>query len=219
MEMVGALGMMEDTPSNATKIEDGPSRNQFSISSMLWITAALASLLSYARWLGADSLQHAMIFAAIASAIGLGFGWLIGNWRDCFFWSLLMTLLTYLAVAGGRLPNVAVFYGWGIIGAICGSMSVMTVPKNRLLASMLMGIVSCLAMIATIAAFRFPFTELILFDVGLSALLGAMFQPFLHFLQWFEKRSRQPRILLASWLTISVLIGNVLVPVLGGVER
>ena len=210
---------MEDTPSNATETADGTSRNQFSLSSLLWITTALAMLLSYARWLGADSLQQAMIFAAFASAIGLGVGWLIGNWRDCFFWSLLMTLLAYLAVAGGRLPNVAVFYGWGIIGAICGSMSVLAVPKNQLLAAILMGTVSCLAMIVTVAAFRFPFTELVMFDVGSAALLGAMFQPFLHFLQWFEKRSGQPRVLLASWLTISVLIGNFLVPVLGGVDR
>jgi len=114
---------------------------------------------------------------AFATAIGLGVGWLIENWRDYFFWSLLMTLLAYLAVAGGILPNVAVFYGWGIIGAICGSMSVLAVPKNQLLAAILMGVASCLAMIVTVAGFRFPFTQIVMFDVGLAALLGAMFQP------------------------------------------
>ena len=210
---------MENIPSNATEIANGTSRSQFSLSSLLWITAALAMLLSYARWLGADSLQQAMIFAAFASAIGLGFGWLIGNWRDCFFWSLLMTLLAYFAVAGGRLPNVAIVYGWGTIGAICGAMSVLAVPKNQLLAAILMGVVSCLTMIVTIAAFRFPFTQLVLFDVVSAAFLGVVLQPFLQFLQWFEMRSGQPRALLASWLTISVMIGNFLVPVLGGVER
>lgn len=38
-------------------------------------------------------------------------------------------------------------------------------------------------------------------------------------LQWFERESRQPRFVLASWLAISVLIGNLLVPILGGVQR
>jgi hypothetical protein len=61
-------------------------------------------LLGYARWLGAESLQQAMIFAVFASLIGIGFGWLAGNWQDSLFWSLLMTLLAYLAVAG-VVPN------------------------------------------------------------------------------------------------------------------
>ena len=209
---------MEEIDANPEKNDDG-TPNQFSLMSLLSMTAALAMLLSYARMLGADALPQAIIFAAFASTIGLALGWLFGNWRESLFWSLLMTLLAYLAVAGGRLPNIAVFYGWGIIGSICGSMSVLTFPKNQLLAALLMGIVSCLAMILTIASFRFPLTQLVFFDVGSAAILGAIIQPFLHYLQWFEKRSGQPRVLLACWLTISVLIGNFLVPIVGGVDR
>ena len=194
-------------------------RNQFSLSSLVWITAALALLFSYARWLGADALKQAMIFAAFGSIIGVGIGWMIGNWQDSLFWSLLLTLLAYLAVAGGRLPNEAVLYGWGIIGSVCGAMSMLTIPKNQVLAAVLMGVVSCLTMVATIGCFRFPFTSLVLFDIGTAAILGAILRPFLNLLQWFEKQSGQPRVLLASWLTISVLIGNFLVPVLGGVNR
>ena len=211
---------MEKTTEIVLKDEDhNTSRNQFSLSSLLLITASVAMLLGYARWLGAESLQQAIVFATFSAMIGIGFGWLAGNWQDSLFWSLLMTLLTYLAVAGGRLPNIAVVYGWGVIGSICGSASVLRVPKNQLLASMLLGAVSCLTMIMMISSFRFPLTGLVLFDVGSAAILGSMLHPLIRFLQWFEKRSEQPRLLLACWLTISVLTGNLLVPILGGVDR
>ncbi len=196
-------------------------RNQFSLLSRMWITTAMALVFSYARWVGGDALQQAIVFTVMGTVIGLTVGWLIGDTKNCLFWSLLMTLLAYLAVAGGRLPNAAVLYGWGIVGAFCGAMSVLTVPKNQFLAAILMGIVGCLAMIGTIACFptSFPLEPLLLFDVASAAIVGALLRPFLSFLRWFELRSRQPRVILASWLTISVLIGNFLVPVLAGVKR
>lgn len=196
-------------------------RNQFSLLSLMWITTALALLFSYARWVGGDALQQAMVFTAMGTVIGLTVGWLIGDTKNCLFWSLLLTLLAYLAVAGGRLPNAAVFYGWGIVGAFCGAMSVLTVPKNQILAALLMGGVGCIAMIGTIACFplTLPLEPLLLFDVGSAAILGTLLRPFLRFLQWFERRSGQPRVILASWLTMSVLIGNFLVPILAGVRR
>ena len=195
--------------------------NQFSLLSMMWTTVALALLFSYARWLGGDALLQAMIFTAFGTVIGLAIGWLIGDCKNCVFWSLLLTLLAYLAVAGGRLPNVGVLYGWGIVGSVCGAMSVLTVPKNQILAALLMGLAGCLAMILTIACFPLPrpLEPLLLFDIGSAAILGAILRPFLSVLQWFERRSEQPRVILASWLTISVLIGNFLVPILAGVRR
>ncbi len=195
--------------------------NQFSLLSLMWITTAMALLFSYARWVGGDALQQAMVFTVFGTFIGLTIGWLIGDIKNCLFWSLLLTLLSYLAVAGGRLPNAAVLYGWGIVGSFCGAMSVLTVPKNQILAALLMGVVGCLAMIGTIACFplTLPLEPILLFDIGTAAIVGALLRPFLSFLQWFERRSGQPRVILASWLTISVLIGNFLVPILAGVRR
>jgi hypothetical protein len=200
---------------------DTAHRNQFSLLSLMWLTTATALLFSYARWVGGDALQQAVVFMVFGTVIGFTVGWLIGDIKNCLFWSLLLTLLAYLAVAGGRLPNAAVLYGWGIVGAFCGAISVMTVPKNQFLAALLMGAVGCLAMIGTIVCFplRFTLEPLLLFDVGSAAIIGALLRPFLSFVQWFERQSGQPRVLLASWLTISVLIGNFLVPVLAGVRR
>lgn len=204
-------------------MEESIQRNQFSLLSMMWTTTALALLFSYARWLGGDALQQAMIFTVFGATIGLVIGWLLDDCKNCLFWSLLLTLMAYLAVAGGRLPNTAVLYGWGIVGSVCGAMSVMTVPKNQILAAVLMGSVGCLAMILTIACFQLarpmPIEPLLLFDIGTAAIVGTLLHPFLSILQWFEKQSGHPRVILASWLTISVLIGNFLVPVLAGVRR
>lgn len=202
-------------------MEESPERNQFSLLSLMWTMTALALLFSYARWLGGDALQQAMIFAVFGTAIGLVIGWLIGDCKNGLFWSLLLTLLAYLAVAGGRLPNTAVLYGWGIVGSVCGAMSVLKVPKNQFVAAILMGVVACLAMVGTIACFPLarPLEPLLLFDIGSAAIVGALLRSFLSLLQWLELRSGHPRVILASWLTISVLIGNFLVPILAGVRR
>lgn len=194
-------------------------KNQFSLQSIFWLTVALSLLFSYARYLGGDALQQAMIFSLMGLAVGCLLGPLVGNWQDSIFWALLMTLLAYLATAGGRLPNLAVFYGWGLVGAFCGSMSLVKQPVNLIAGAILMGALSSLVMVATLCCFGEPLKGLVLFDVGSAAVIGAILRPFLHYLQWFEKQSSQPRVIMASWLAISVLIGNFLVPILGGVER
>ena len=113
----------------------------------------------------------------------------------------------------------AVFYGWGLIGSVSGALSILRAPKNQIAGALVMGALSCLVMVAMLICFRFPLNGIVYFDIGSAAILGAILRPFLQFLHWFEKQSGQPRFVLASWLTISVLIGNFLVPVIGGVAR
>ena len=40
-----------------------------------------------------------------------------------------------------------------------------------------------------------------------------------HFLQYLERKTKQPRVVLAVWLTLVFLMGNFFVPVIGGVQR
>ena len=48
---------------------------------------------------------------------------------------------------------------------------------------------------------------------------GATLRPVGDFLKWFESRIGNPRVVLAAWLAICVMVSNMLVPVLAGVSR
>ncbi|MEQ1830812.1 MAG: hypothetical protein ABL921_32980, partial [Pirellula sp.] len=95
--------------------------SQFSLQTMFWLMIALALLLVYANSLGREEVGHAVFYMAVSLSAGRVIGLITQRWNDSLFWSLMMTLLAYLAVAGGRLPTVAIVYGWGIIGAVSGA--------------------------------------------------------------------------------------------------
>ncbi|MEN9648897.1 MAG: hypothetical protein RLZ17_938, partial [Actinomycetota bacterium] len=46
-----------------------------------------------------------------------------------------------------------------------------------------------------------------------------LLRPFIEILGWFERHSKAPRAVLAAWLSICVLVGNMLVPILAGVVK
>jgi hypothetical protein len=193
--------------------------NQFSLGTILWSTLAVGLFLGYASWLGPKEVTHAVIFATIGSGVGVVLGLVNRRFLDTLFWSLFVTMLAFLAVAGGRLTAEAVFYGWGVVGAFSGGLSACEKPRAYWARTLFMGSVSGLAMYVMIKQLHGDLTGLLWFDVASAFVVGAILAPFIGFLNWFEKESRQPRILLAAWLTICVLIGNMLVPVLTGVSR
>jgi hypothetical protein len=210
---------MELDPVEQAQPTTSSGSTQFSLGSLLWLTVSLVLLFSYARWLGQSALHQAMIFTAMGTIVGLAMGMLFGRWQDTLFWALLVTLLAYLAMAGGRTNGMAVFYGWGLVGAFCGGMSTLARPKSHIWGAIWMGLAGSLVMLLTGICMRQALDQLFMFDVIAAAGIGAVLRPFLRFLQWFETQSHQHRFVLAAWLTISVLIGNFLVPVLGGVSR
>lgn len=56
-------------------------------------------------------------------------------------------------------------------------------------------------------------------SLACALVLAAMLRPFIQYLQCFEVQSRQPRYVLAAWLTLAIVVGNLLVPILAGVQR
>jgi hypothetical protein len=195
------------------------SQNQFSLRSILWLMLAVGLYLGYASWLGPSEVVRAVVFALMSCGIGIALGLINRKLIDTLFWSTFVSMLAFLAVAGGRLTVDAVSYGWGVLGALVGGISVFDKPTALLVRMSLMSVVGGIAMYLMIQVLHGRFNELLWFDVGSAFVLGAMLAPFIGFLRWFENESKQPRILLAAWLTICVLIGNVLVPVLTGVSR
>ncbi|MEQ1825634.1 MAG: hypothetical protein ABL921_06790, partial [Pirellula sp.] len=87
--------------------------------------------------------------------------------------------------------------------------------QGALLTSVLAGAI----MVACLRGFGVPIKELVLFDVACAAAVGAAVRPAIYMLKLYESQSRHSRLLMASWLTICILVGNLLVPVLGGVAR
>ncbi len=196
-----------------------PDRQQFTLKSVFWSTTSLALLLAYARSMGEQAVIHVAIYALLALAAGGLVGFLHGNWKDGLFWSMLVALLTYLAVEGGRLPDESVVLGWGAVGAGCGAICGVRFPKKLWLGTCLTGALGSLLLVSFLLVAGQPLTQLVQFDVACAAVVGCILRPFIEYLQWLEAQSRQPRVVLASWLALSILIGNFLVPIVGGVER
>lgn len=192
---------------------------QFSLQSLLWTTTAVACLLAYASRLGGNAIQLGTAYAIFAIVSGSAIGLAARNLKDAMFWSCLTTLLVYMAVAGGRLPNDAVGFGWGIVGASCGAINGVRFPKALWLGILLSGAIGLSGLASCICWLGQPLDSSVAFDLACALIVSAMLRPFIQYLQWFETQSRQPRFVLAAWLTLSIVVGNLLVPILAGVQR
>lgn len=197
----------------------GSRDNQFSLQSILWLITGLALLLAYAQSIGDRAHQHLMLYLLFGLVAGVVIGMLRGEVLETLFWSLLTNLLVYLAVAGGRLPSEAVMLAWGGVGAVCGALCGAGWPRRTALGI----IVTSLAALVTAACMLMFLGEsirgLIWFDIVCAACVGLIFRPAVDYLKKLEKLSGQPRIVLAVWLSITILIGNWLVPIIGQVQR
>ncbi len=200
-------------------LESYSAQRQVRLSTLFWLMAASAFLLAHARSLGADGLRllgYYLLFVALCSSlVGIAFG----RWADVAYWSALTSLLAFLAVAGGNLPDPSIGVGWGLVGAACGAMIGLASPKNFLLGVLVSGTVGLVAMLVVVLCHQVKIDQLIAFDTGCSAVVGATLRPFGDFLKWFESKSKNPRVVLAAWLAICVMVGNMLVPVLAGIQR
>ena len=54
-----------------------------------------------------------VFFIAFCSSLA---GLIYGQWSNAIYWSALTSLLAFLAVAGGNLPDPSVGVGWGLVG-------------------------------------------------------------------------------------------------------
>jgi hypothetical protein len=193
--------------------------NQISVAGIFWVTTAIALVLGYSASLGKAAMFQAVSYAGFVAVSGAVIGWLRRDWPNAYFWSGLYAMLAYLAVAGGKLPAPAVGFGWGLVGAVVGGVVGIRIPAGMFSGTICAAILGWLAMFIVVAAMREPLTGSVAFDAYTAAAVGGLLKPFTALLQWFEKQSHQSRFVMASWLAISVLIGNWLVPILAGVQR
>ncbi|MEM7560766.1 MAG: hypothetical protein AAF394_16715 [Planctomycetota bacterium] len=197
----------------------GMEQKQLSMLDIFWLITAVAAILAYARNWGEATVQQAIVYMVLVLVLGGIAGLIAGQLKDALFWSGLTCLVAFIATAGGRLPSTGVLMGWGAVGALCGAQAGVGWPIRWWLAIPVSAILGLVGMLLTLVCLSEPFTGLVQFDLGTAAVVGAIVYPFLQFLQDLEHESKQPRVVLTAWLTLVFLLGNYLVPIIGGVQR
>lgn len=197
----------------------GIKTKQLSMLDNFWLITIVAAILAYVRTWGEATVQQAIVYMVLVLVLGGIAGLIAGQLKDALFWSGLTCLVALIATAGGRLPSTGVLIGWGTVGALCGAQAGVGWPSRWWLAIPVSAILGLLGMLLTLVSLSEPLTGLVQFDLGTATLVGAILYPFLRFLKDLERRSKQPRIMLTAWLTLVFLLGNYLVPIIGGVQR
>jgi hypothetical protein len=193
--------------------------SQFSLLTLFWCMLAWMLLLAYAKTTGRQGPVQASVFMALGLGAGLLVGLVAGRIRERLYWASLISVLAFLAVAGGSLRDAGVFYGWGFLGAIWGALFPSRKPKHAWKRSVLFAAIGGAGMLeSNILINRFVSPEG-WFDISAAMFIGALLGPLSKTAVLFDAKNKNLRIVLASCLVVSVLIGNWLVPILGGVNR
>lgn len=184
---------------------------QYSIGSMFWMTAAVAMLLTHARYLGPQSVQLLLIYGVFWLVAALLFSLLSRRPKEVLFWSALIVVEGFLAVSAVRVYGFSQSCGWGLVGAVCGGFCAAKLIRSRLVGSLVSGMLGAVSMALVLWYYGRTMEMELWLDFFGAAIVGFMLWHFLEFMQWFLVSSRQPRGVMAAWLTLSVLAGNWLV--------
>src|SRR5262245_9816279 len=95
-------------------------RLQFGTAALLWLMVTLGMTFAYVTRLTPEDQYRGLVFAAFALIGAAVMGLVTRNGGDAWFWSVLVTLLAYLAVVGERTPDRSMVYGWAAVAALCG---------------------------------------------------------------------------------------------------
>jgi hypothetical protein len=103
---------------------------QFNTQAIFWLMLTLGMTLAYVRGIDVAGLQMGLMLAAVAFAAGGAIGLAAGKLADGLFWALLITLLAYLSVLGGKVPSQQVAYGWASSGPSAGRSAACECPSR-----------------------------------------------------------------------------------------
>lgn len=176
-------------------------------------------LLAYARTTGQKGPVQATVFMALGSGTGLLVGFIAGRIPERLYWASLISILAFLAVAGGSLNDTGVFYGWGVVGSIWGALFPSRKPKNPWKRSVLFAALGGAGMLESNLLINRLVSPEGWFDVSAAMFIGALLGPLSKTAVLFDAKNKNLKIVLVGCLVVSVLIGNWLVPILGGVNR
>ncbi|GAB5403776.1 MAG: hypothetical protein Aurels2KO_20070 [Aureliella sp.] len=193
--------------------------NQYSVANILYLMTCAAAIIAYAKAIGESATFQLVVYIVAAICFGGLIGFFRRSWSNGMFWATLTNLLVFLAVAGGRLPSEAVTIAWGIVGGVCGALCGVELPARVVWRGVSMCVVAPVVMVCSLRVLSQAIEGLVWFDVVCTAPIGVVLCLGIAFLQRFESESGHPRYAMAAWLSACVLLGNVLVPIIGGVQR
>jgi hypothetical protein len=193
--------------------------SQFSLLTLLWCMLAWILPLTYARTTGRQGPVQATVFMALGLGTGLLVGLIAGRITERLYWASLISILAFLAVAGGSLNDTGVFYGWGVVGSLWGSLFPSRKPKDWWKRSALFAGLGGAGMLECNSLINRWVSPEGWFDISAAMFIGALLGPLSKTAVLFDAKNKNLRIVLVGCLVVSVLIGNWLVPILGGVNR
>jgi len=186
---------------------------------LLWCMLAWILPLTYARTTGRQGPVQATVFMALGLGTGLLVGLIAGRITERLYWASLISILAFLAVAGGSLNDTGVFYGWGVVGSLWGSLFPSRKPKDWWKRSALFAGLGGAGMLECNSLINRWVSPEGWFDISAAMFIGALLGPLSKTAVLFDAKNKNLRIVLVGCLVVSVLIGNWLVPILGGVNR
>lgn len=179
------------------------------------MTTAVALLVAHARSLGPQSIELLLacaIFWIVSAAL---FSLISRDPQEVLFWSALIVVQGFLAVSAVRVFGFSQSCGWGLVGAVCGGFCGARLFRSSVWGSLVSGILGGLSMLTVLKYFHEPMGMEQWLDFSGAVCVGCMLWHFVNFMRWFLVKSGQSRLIMAAWLTLSVLAGNWLVTLCG----
>jgi hypothetical protein len=186
---------------------------RFRLSSLFWITTAMAMVMAYGRSLGLNELRMAFAYASFVVCMTGIIGLVCRLWNDTAFWSIVVTLIAFIAVAGHPMPNQSIAFGWGLVAAGCGALCGARYPKQVWLGVLMSGILGIVLMCLSIFFAQASVTDLLaLFDIASAGVVGGLTRLFIELISSLIRRAQVPRLVFAAWIISCVVIGRATVP-------
>jgi hypothetical protein len=135
------------------------------------------------------------------------------SWNDTAFWSIVVTLIAFIAVAGHPMPNQSIAFGWGLVAAGCGSLCGARYPKQVWLGVLMSGVLGIVLMCLSIFFAQASVVDLLaLFDIASAGLVGGLTRLFIELINSLIRRAHVSRLVFAAWIISCVVIGRATVP-------
>jgi hypothetical protein len=185
-----------------------PTRKQFGISALFWLTFMVGLALAYLqRQDNPEILIGGIISVGIGLLAGFAFGLLTGKTADAVFWATLIAAFGYLATAGDPAVDLAYRLIWASIGAVTGAVGATVFTKQIALNALACAFAAGIVMLA-LSPLSPQNSADIKFDLYASPVFGVAVSFFLRILIWLESKRRMPRYITATWLLVVVIIGS-----------
>ena len=181
---------------------------QFSLSSLLWLTATVGMVLAYLRAFEAGETLRGVVAVGVGLLVGALAAAMTRRTADALYWAVLGALAAFLCAAGYDVIHPSFRYGWMFVGAVAGAGGGVTAP-GRPLRSILVGGMGGGVVLGTFALALPGLTGAALVEVGCAVISGALLGAVIEVICWVESRRRIPRYVTAAGLMFAVIAGNV----------